>query len=301
MNENMEAILPKEVTKAYHFIKSLMETKIERRYKFIPNEEYKDINDIFLQTKIYWEEMLYRSHIASLLSLFKAARWMESMDNNYDNYYGFCSSLRGLIESCSDSFYSLRSLPLTIARDFEVIKQTINMSSKFSITHVELEKVLLHFIQATKLDTIEKKKWPKEYSAKQAREYIESIDDCDGALATLYSYLCGISHPAYEATQVFLFLHEGITIICSDSNEFERRLVETLIDESGYVIETLFRAFMGNIYCVMNLLNKFHVESIYTPIQSEAIEGHQSWIEIKELIDASIIKFSVALKTGNYD
>jgi len=68
MHKNIEAILPEEVTKAYHFIKSLMETKSEWKYKFIPNEEYEDISDNSLIAKIYWDvtNLLNKFNIESI-------------------------------------------------------------------------------------------------------------------------------------------------------------------------------------------------------------------------------------------
>jgi hypothetical protein len=301
MITKIENFLPEEVTEYYYFTKSLMESKDEWKYKFLPNDDFKEIDDVTLAAKIYWEEMLYRTHIVCLLSLFKAARWLESINNNNENYYGCCSCLRGLIESCADSFYTLRSVPLTIARDFKVISEIINVSSDVIIDHEKLENSLLHFIQATKLNSTERKKLPAEFVAKQIREYIESIDGCDGEVAKLYSYLCGISYPAYESTQVFLFLHEGVTIVCSDSNQFEIKLVESILDSSEHIIKSLFRVFYVNIFCVINLLNKFHIDSIFTPIAPDVIEGHSSWKEIQELIDLSATKYSEALKNRVYE
>jgi len=107
MINKIEQLIPNEVHEIYQFSKSLMELKDEWKYLFVPDEEFIKINDELLQSKIYWEDILYRAHIASLLSLFKVRRWFQGMENNHDNYYGFCSSLRGLIESCADSFFSL--------------------------------------------------------------------------------------------------------------------------------------------------------------------------------------------------
>lgn len=300
MITNLKHKLPIDVINSYETLRSLRDSKVEWRYNFMNDADYCKIEDAEIAATIYWSEMLFRIHVILLISSFKTLRWLEAMDNNHSNYYGFCSSLRGLIESVSDTFYTLRNVPLTIARDIDAIKKQIAGNSSVLITHATLESELLHYIQATKLDKSIKDSYPKSFNSKQIREYLDSLDD--PKLIKLYSYLCGISHPAYESNQIFVFLDKGDTIVCNDSYALESELIDLTIEENSETISNLFRAYMNNLTSVMLVLNEFKIEKIYSNITSEK-EFKESgiWKEIHKHIIESENKYKNAILVGKYD
>ena len=185
MIENLRKKLPKELVEAYDTLNSLRKSQDEWRYVFMDDEEYKEIKDVERKAQIFWTEMLSRVHIIVLISLFKTMRWMESLNDTSKNYYGFCASLRGLIESCGDTFYTLRHVPLTLANDYLIIKKQINKKSIIITDHEKLQNELLHYIQATKLSSLQKEKYPKSFNAKQINEYLKSITDENDNLLNL--------------------------------------------------------------------------------------------------------------------
>jgi hypothetical protein len=302
MIENLTKILPKEIIEYYNFIYSFKSSKDIWEYRFISNEEFLEIDDPNGMAKIYWLEMLYRTHIVVLVSWFKALRWLDSLDNNINNYYGFCSNLRSLVESCADSFYTLRSAPLTIAKDYRAIYESINNNnSPIILFHKPLEETLLHFIQGTKLSKEEKKSYPAEYNAKHIVEYLSSIEGGNEEITQLYSYLCGISHPAYESTQMFLFLHNEDTIVCGDSYDFEKKQVEELAEIFGDSLSKMFNVFMANTFSTLNLLNYFQIPEIHSENIADKIEWHSSWVEIAKYMDESHKLYLQALEKENYE
>jgi hypothetical protein len=301
MISNINEILPIDIINSYETLKFLRDSKDEWRYKFMDESKFAAIEDPKLCSSIYWSEMLSRTYIVTLVSSFKTLRWIEAMDNNYNNYYGFCSSLRGLIESVSDTFYTLRQVPLTIALDFKVIKEQINNNSNVLITHASLESELLHYIQATKLNKEQKENNPKSYNAKQVREYLKSINDPDDKLLFLYDYLCGIAHPAYEANQLFLFLHNDEAIVCSDSINYEQQLINALLEENGETLSRLCKIYMNNLTSVWLILNQFKIDCIHSEINFEfEFKKTELWKEVNDLIIASDKKYSEAIINGKY-
>jgi hypothetical protein len=302
MIDNISKYLPNEIIEYYCFMHSLKTSKDEWKYRFMPDGEYKKIDDLNRQAKIYWSEMLYRTHIVVLVSMFKALRWIDSLDNNTDNYYGFCSSLRCLIESCADSFYTLRFAPLTIAKDYRAIYESIKNNSSIILTHGPLEAILIHFIQGTKLSKEQKKTFPEEYNAKQTVEYLSSIEGGNEKIKQLYNLLCGVSHPAYESTRLFLFESNDETIVCSDScNGYEIQLIESLMKNFGESLLKMFRVFMTNVLSTLNLLNYFQMPEIHTKIETYIIEGHESWGDIAMYMQESQKRYMSALKKGVYE
>lgn len=301
MISNIKYKFPNDMLNTYETLKSLRDSKDEWRYLFMEDSEFTKIQDIEITANIYWSEMLYRIHIIALISSFKTLRWIEAIDNNYNNYYGFCSSLRGLIESVADTFYTLKNIPLTIATDFKVIKEQINKKSHVITIHEKLESELLHYIQATKLDQKQKENSPKSFNAKQIREYINSINDTNDRISNLYDYLCGIAHPAFESNQLFLFLHDNNTIVCNDSLNFESKLIEGLLDAHSDTLAKLFRVYMNNILSVLLIVNEFDIEQLHTSISFEAeFKENNIWKDILEYINESEEKYEEALKSGKY-
>lgn len=242
--------------------------------------------DVMRASEGYWKEMLYRTHIVCLVSAFKTLRWIESLDSTFENYYGFCASLRGLVETCADTFYTLRSTPLTLAKDFFVIKEQIGQRSSVMTTHAPLEELLIHYIQATKLSASQAKQYPDSFKAKTIKEYISAVDDEE--LNMLYQWLCGISHPAYEGTKIFLFLHNGQTIVCNDSFDMEKVMIRDILKFYAPTLSRLMRLYMNNMVSVLLLLNEFGIERLTTMIESEfQFKQTDIWKEIHQYMNES--------------
>lgn len=301
MNNELKKHLSTEMIEYYDFIISLKNSKDDWKYIFMPDDEYAKMDDVLASSKIYWEEMLYRTHIITLVSLFKSVRWLDAINNNLNNYYGFCASLRGLVESCADSLYTLLTVPLTIANDYKAIYETIHGDSQILLTHEKLESNLLHYIQATKLTKEQQKQYPQSFNAKQIIEYLSCFKEDNEDIIHLYKILCGISHPAYEATTIFLFLHEGKTIVCGDSDDLESVLIEDLLKIQKESITKMYRAFIVNITGILNLLNKFDIPEIKTDFSiKNNIEEHITWKEIDKKMKHSFTKYSEGLKNKHY-
>lgn len=288
MIRNIREILPVDLLHSYDSLHSLRQSKDEWRYIFLDDGKFQDLanKNATQAAEIYWKEMLYRTHIVCLVSSFKTLRWIEALDSTFENYYGFCVSLRGLIESCADTFYTLQSTPLTFARDFFAIKEQINRRSRVFTTHAPLEESLLHYIQATKLSPSQMRNLSSWYGAKTIKEYLSALDNEE--LSRLYQYLCGISHPACESIKTFLFLHKGETIVCSDSFDMERALIRDILHIFAPALSQMARSYMGNLVSVFLLLNAFEVESLATSIEYEsAFKQTDIWAEVQHYMNES--------------
>ena len=154
----------------------------------------------------YVLEIAYRLHAASLITLRRNLAWIESIQlaRSHASYFSFCSSLRGLIESAADSFYSLKHVPQNLATYFYVIKKCIEKKENSKIRlFKELEDWSIHFLEAGRYENNNLEK--EHFKAKSTWEYIKSIDT-DSALKPiypLYQELCQITHPSRETTYLF--------------------------------------------------------------------------------------------------
>ncbi len=301
MLKNIGHRLNEEIKNSYSMFDYLRTKQDEWRFKFLKEQDFKALPHLGKTAQVYWFEMLQRVHIIVLVSSFKMLRWFDSADDCYSNYYGFCASLRGLVESCADAYYTLRQVPLTLATDFRVIYEQLGERSPVLTYHEELENELLHYLQATKLTSDQKKVLPRYLEAKHVTDYVKEIDGGDGDIIALYGRLCGISHPSSESTRTLLFEHEGETIVCCDSAELERQLVEVVLDRESETITKMFRVVVASAVSTILLLNRFDVPKIRLDVSfEESFLSTDIWDEIATKMKMSEEKYKVAVSSGKY-
>ena len=302
MTSRFIEIFPEEVISAYETIRCLRKSKNDFYYNFLDNDEFLKIDNPPEKYSEYWMDMLKNIHIIILVSCFKTLRWIESVDDCINNYYGFCSSLRGLIESISDTFFTLYKVPLTIAHDFFCIKKQIEKKSLVLTKHQNLEEELLHYIQATKLNKVDKDKYPKYLNTKQIMEYVKSIDDENGKLYRLYASLCSISHPAYESNCVFLFPYsKNETIIFRDSLKYEVTEVDRILEEYSVTIRNVFRRYMNILFSTMLVLNRFKITGLsFQMSNSNEFMKSRVWQEFEQKIMESESRYKEEIARGEY-
>ncbi|MDN3551007.1 hypothetical protein [Mucilaginibacter aquaedulcis] len=301
--EQAEISFSDEFTYLHAAIKQLNNIKDDWRFPLVPTEIFKESDDLVVAAEIYWKEMLYRIHAATTVSLFRAARWIDGMQAAREAgiYYSFAVNLRGFVESCSDTFYTMRQVPLTIAKDFHAIKKSLTGETEIIVAHEPLEEILLHFSHASKIPKAQQKTLPEYMNAKQVREYLNAIVDVNDQIDTLYSYLCQVSHPAAESNAIFLFHYENDLIVCGDSYMMEIDLINGLIDTFGNAIQDIFRLICRNGFQCFKLLNLFELDEIFTnhPLIDNIIKS-QAWDDVKGFIADSEQLYLDGITNGRY-
>ena len=92
------------------------------------------------------------------------------------NLLSFAASCRGFIESAADASSSLRTVSLTLARQYSKIVDILVGDSDQLLIFSELEGELIHFAHARGLSGSEAKKAPPHHRARKVRDYIEVLE-----------------------------------------------------------------------------------------------------------------------------
>lgn len=205
-----------------------------------PNPEKAKANDFEVIRSVYLFGILERCHLASITSLARADRWLESLTTGgvYENVLGFAAALRGFLEATADAHDVMSVLPGSIHKLFPYLYLVFSGSSRVSkimIAPKELEDRLIHYTYA--------RKWPKNSTPyphhvnKTNAEYIEKFEKfgVPGA-KQLYSELCELTHPA--AASVWCFLREFDDSIVLDCNQ-DGALVFDILTRFEKTIENL--------------------------------------------------------------
>ena len=289
---------PRPLPELLALAKSITSISDEWRYTFMPEAQFRKL-DPAEAASVYWREMISRAEVVALTSAFKAARWIEALFSSSGNYYSFTSSLRGLIESIADSVYTLRYAPLTLATDHCAIYKQLCGDSRVLTTHKPLEDSLLHFIQATKYPPKADVPDPTVFRAKTIRHYLETFGD-ERVLA-LYGILCGVVHPAYESTQIFLFSQQDDAIVCSDSDQLELVLADAIYESFSETITamgaSLFNAILSTLWIAAQFDSK-SASSLLPVVESALLPELKA--ENERHIATSGQLYARALETGSY-
>ncbi|MGP9765448.1 hypothetical protein ACT3UM_06935 [Halomonas sp. AOP13-D3-9] len=257
-------------------------------YKFTPEEEFLKIRSVEDLQQVYWSEVIQRLHVCGATSLLRLKKWYEAIDCAYKskNYYGFCASLRGLLEACSDSFYSIGKVIIPISENFSHIKKAIDGEAKKLVLATEVENELIHYIYGRKLSPSERESFEDSHKAKQVRQYLDSIQS--EQLNDLYSELCQVSHPSLMSFIPFMLEtpDQGLLL----HNEFidEELNINLLERHRSTIYETTLFA-LGPALCslkLVNLLSGSLLEILHTDERAfKNLSEYGLWVKLEAMIN----------------
>lgn len=260
-------------------------------YKFIKDEDFRQIDNIPESQLVYWSEIIQRLHACSATTLLRLKKWIEAIQIAFEqkNYYGFCASARGLIEASSDSFYTMGRVIYPIAENFKHIKIATKGESTKILLSESIEDHLIHYLLARKLTKPEKDTFPDSHNAKQVREYLESIKD-EKAIE-LYAELCQVSHPSTMSLIPFLIEQEeyGLTL---HKEQLDDTLNRNILDRHRETIYNSTIYALATSLCGLKMVNYLDVpllESLHTDEKAfKSLEGYPLWLSIEEQINNSL-------------
>jgi hypothetical protein len=236
-------------------------TSIDYHKQLVQNREFAEAN------QNYVDEIIFRFHAASLITLRRNLSWVESIEGaqRNSNLFGFCASLRGLIESAADSFYSLRYAPQNLATYFNTIKRCVERKETGSILlFKELEDWGLHFMEAGKYEN--KNLNERHFKAKSTWEYLKAIDS-EKALKPvypLYQKLCQITHPSRETT--YLFFRQNDDYVWSVSEIDEKLEISRIVQSCDVEYEEVFQKSFNTAMILLWIIDLLSIEGLQCPM-----------------------------------
>lgn len=288
----------REIFEQYYVIYSDVIEKIEHKnYQYTDLEGYMSIyvdglskGDIRESQKIYWQEIMQRVHFATVTSLIRSKKWLEGVVLGLEtkNLLLFSSSFRGFLEATVDSYYSLESLPTSMALNFRIINSALKGESNEVIVQEEIENKLIHFQFAKK----GKKGIDAEVKiALNNTDYIKSFDLEHMGIKELYSDLCEVAHPAANSVNCFTkeeIVSENHSYIIT-STETDNLVITELIDKYSSQVEHLLKIGLS-LYCIcLKILTLFEYEDVHSKYIDEStfakLLNKNSWDEILEIIE----------------
>ncbi|MBQ4844574.1 hypothetical protein [Pseudoalteromonas sp. MMG005] len=257
-------------------------------YKFTAEEDFSKVRSIRELQLVYWSEIIQRFHVCGATTILRLKKWYEAIDSSYKskNYYGFCASLRGLLEACSDSFYSIGKVIIPISENFSHIKSAIDGKATELVLATEIENELIHYIYGRKLSASERESFEDSHKAKQVRQYLDSIQSEN--LNSLYSELCQVSHPSLMSFTPFMMETSDHRLVLH--NEFiDEELNKNLLERHKSTIHETTVFALGPALCslkLVNLLSGSLLEALHTDERAfENLGEYGLWVKLEAIID----------------
>ena len=240
--------------------------KQDRPFEFMALKDYTKVaaSDPGRMAQIYWTEIFYRAHVASMTALVRHSCWMEAcldLCGENPNFLGFAACLRGLLENAADTFFSLRAVPLTIASQYKAVEEVMRgHHSSTAFICEELEQLLIHFLYARKLDASEDD--PGHHKAAAVFEYVNSlVDNNDATVKKLYTELCQLAHPAAQSVQ---WLLRGPADSLWVGSRRDREAISSMLERHADALDTITDVPVNISISILKLLNMSHLDEVRT-------------------------------------
>jgi hypothetical protein len=259
-------------------------------YSYTTNEDFLKAGSMEEMQLIYWSEIVQRIHVCGATSIKRVKKWYDAMQVAYQakNYFAFCSAIRGLVEACCDTFYTVHRIINPICSAFAAIEVALNGKAKKALLCESLENDLIHYIFARKLTKAEKGKVPPSHDAKQVAAYLESVQD--QGIRDLYDEMCQVSHPSTVSLVPFLLSTQEHSLLLHTSDVDDELNKQILLRHKGSILAASNYAILPAM-CLLKYTNEFNaplLEALRTDEEAlaPAIDA-PLWQSMKKQIDES--------------
>jgi hypothetical protein len=237
--------------------------------------------------KVYWMEILGRAHLAACAGILRQLRWLHAVAAlaQAENFIGFSSALRGLLESSADALDALEQVAVTVADGFAYIQDAVNGVAEKAVLSPDLENMLIHFAFArrpTKGESV-----PPAHVAKSAADYNARIERTGSKrVAEMYKVLCEVTHPAGASVYCFIRQldrdHEML-----DPNR-DAVLIKKLADEFRPEIAHVLQMGTNPMLLALKTLHEFEGTGLFTEAAATLdLSGIPGWAKLKTTIEAA--------------
>lgn len=263
-----------------------------KRYTFTDNDEFRKImaSDLPRGQKIYWYEILMRSHMTAATAILRSKRWINGIVSSAktSNLLAFAATLRGLIESAADTHTALLNVPATLARDHSMITTAlVGKADKVFIVE-ELEDYLIHYSHARK--TKKSEVVPDSHRAQQIRDYIAILEKGEAhRVVECYSQLCDLTHPG--ASSVWMWLNAESDLEIELETRQEQAVINWFLTEYETLYADLFMFAFNMPIVTLAVLNYFPITEFHTPeLKDWNLSDIRAWRNISKTLSEVPLK-----------
>ncbi len=263
----IDSVLGQTCARYIQLIDELDLARMTTRYPFESNDEFENLirDNPRKGMRIYWEEILSRSHLCSITGILRTRHWVSAVVSatRDKNLLSFAAAFRGLIESAADTSFSLRAVPLTLAHLSSRIIDILSGRSDQQLGSSELEENLIHFAHARHLSGPEAKKHPPHHKARPTREYIDILERGNVAnVVQCYREMCDLTHPGQSSVWMWMKHKQNEVHLVAGQDEL---IISRYLREYTNTFIGLLMFGLNPSFLTLRILNYFPIPKLHTP------------------------------------
>jgi hypothetical protein len=265
MMKSTEKAVFKDAAFYFDVIREITPAILRHEYKFMRDDVFdrlvkSDEVTPSMLNQILSLELIDKAHLAATSALLRTKRWADAVCLMYEaeNFLGWASSARGLLESSGDIVDGLLDIPYSLAEHHRQIAQGLSGSASQDLHgYSQFENKLDHFVFAKWMRA--KKGEENILKAKDNAAYIELIERVMPNAKSYYQRLCGITHPS-NASLEFLVddnTSTGGPLRLSASND--RQAITAMCAEFPTALSVTLEMSCNPALLILRVLHKFGV------------------------------------------
>ncbi len=288
MTESTKRKVFKEAAFYLDIIDEIMPVALKHEYTFIRDDAFAELIKSEKITpsvlnRILSSELIDKAHLAATTALLRTKRWADAvcLMDAAENFLGWASSARGLLESSGDIVDGLLNMPFSLAKHHRVIAQGLSGTASQDVhRYSELEHKLDHFVFA---------KWmrPKKgeeniLRAKDNAAYIELIGRVMPTALIYYQRLCGITHPSNASLQYFYDDDTPTGGHFKLAAATDGRAIAAICEEFPTALSVTLTMSCNPPLLILRVLHKFGKHPKLSPLKRLHWPGIKGWPDIEQ-------------------
>jgi hypothetical protein len=273
-------------------IDEIMPVALRHEYKFMRDDAFDELKrsgqlNAPMLNQILASELVDKAHLAATAALLRTKRWADAICLTYDseNFLGWASSARGLLESSGDIIDGLLKVPFSLAENHRTIARGLSGAESQELhSYTQLENKLDHFVLAKWMRA--KKGEENILKAKDNAAYIENIERVMPNALIYYQRLCGITHPSNASLE---FLYDDNTPIGGHfklTAANDRRAITAICDEFPTALRVTLMMSCNPALLILRVLHKFGAHPKLAPLKKLHWPGIKGWSDIEKCLNS---------------
>jgi len=289
-SEAASYLLKAEYSPTWRALEDILPHLEGQRYKFLPPGEYRLLHErnLAMAMEVYWREILHRAHWAASASLIRTHRWLSGLFSAFseENLIVFCASLRGLLEACADTWYSLGPVAPTLASAKQTIEFALRQQLRMNVITEDIENRLIHFTFARKPRKGED--LPELHEAETISHYLSALEGEQPSLKRFYADLCDVVHPGARSIVSFSApVDEQASEVVLTFSAEPKALAPFAVGFRILVPDLIAAGFNTGVL-ILRTLNALPAREVHTPfLASLNFKSLAAWAKIEKLLEES--------------
>lgn len=277
----VKTVLTERAVPVYKFAKLLSQGAISPRYGYLDSAVYRNLS-LQESARVYWTEMVERAHLACTNTITRSYNWLQGARYALEsgNFLVFASSMRSLLESLGDSYYSLRNVASTFAEEAFAIQIALSGKAEWAMTCGEIENQLIHYSHGRRLE--KSSGCPESHKTRSAAEYLHCLKPLAPDIFDIYGILCDITHPGYRSVALsFSSEEEGDSTVWRFMPNIGAYWMQAFCRKHSSSIAEAMAGGYTPALMTLRVINRLLLPHLHIPVAE--IFSHPYWSKLESL------------------